>query len=174
MYQKQKVQVEWLQQGDKNKSFFFNSMKARRCGNSNMGLVNDRGDFLSSSPEMFRDAIQYFESFFREDSQGATPKEAQFLSCIPSLMTKDMNQHLMRDILLEELEGVIFNMKRGKAPGPAGFPIEFFQEFQDIIKFYLLAMVYESQHNKKILRALNSAFLALIPKHECANRLIQL
>ena len=54
----------------------------------------------------------------------------------------------MRDISLEELEGIIFSMKKGKALGPDGFPIDFFQEFWDIIKFDLLAVVYESQHNK--------------------------
>ena len=59
-----------------------------------------------------------------------------------------MNQQLMRDISLEELEGIVFNMKKGKAPGLDGFPIEFFQDFWDIIKFDLLVVVHESQHNK--------------------------
>ncbi|XP_059068347.1 uncharacterized protein LOC131858890 [Cryptomeria japonica] len=144
IYWKQKARIEWLQEGDKNTTFFFNSVKARRHGNSISGLVNDRGELLSSSPEMFREAVQYFESLFREDSQGGSPEEAQVLSCIPSLVTEDMNQQLMRDISLEELEGVVFSMKRGKAPGPDGFPIEFFQEFWDIIKFDLLAVVHES------------------------------
>ena len=84
-----------------------------------------------------------------------------------------MNQQLMRDISLEELEGVVFNMKKENAQGPDGFPIEFFQEFWDIIKFDLLAVVHESQHNKQMLRALNATFLALIPKQEGADRLSQ-
>ena len=54
----------------------------------------------------------------------------------------------MRDISIEELEGVVFNMKKGKAPRLDGFPIEFYQEFWDIIKFDLLAVAHESQHNK--------------------------
>ena len=84
-----------------------------------------------------------------------------------------MNQQLMREISLEELEGTVFNMKKGKAPGPDGFPIEFFQEFWEIIKFDLLAVVHESQQNKQMLRALNATFLALIPKMEGADRLSQ-
>ena len=148
-------------------------MKARRHGNSIVGLVNDRGEHLSSFLEMFREAVQYFESLFREDAQGGFPEEAQVLSCIPSLVTEDMNQQLMREISLEELEGVVFSMKKGKAPGPDGFPIEFFQEFWDIIKFDLLAVVHESQHNKQMSRALNGTFLALIPKNEGADRLSQ-
>ena len=79
----------------------------------------------------------------------------------------------MRDISLEELEGVVFNMKKGKAPGPDGFPMDFLQDFWDIIKFDLLVVVHESQHNKQMLRALNATFLALIPKNDGANRLSQ-
>ena len=59
-------------------------------------------------------------------------------------MSRDLNQQLMRDISLEELEGVVFNMKKGKVLGPDGFPIDFFQEFWDIIKLDLLAIVQES------------------------------
>ena len=50
----------------------------------------------------------------------------------------------MRAISVGELEEVVFQMKKGKAPGLDGFPIEFFQEFWDIIKLDLLAVVQES------------------------------
>ena len=50
----------------------------------------------------------------------------------------------MSSITLEELEKIVFQMKKGKAPGPDGFPIKFFQEFWDIIKLDLLKVVQES------------------------------
>ena len=64
-------------------------------------------------------------------------------------------------------------MRKVKAPSLHGFPIEFFQEFWDIIKIDLLAVVQESQENKQMLRALNSTFLALIPKGEGVDRISQ-
>ena len=64
---------------------------------------------------------------------------------------------------MEELEKIVFQMKKGKAPSPDGFTIEFFQEFWDIIKLDLLIVVQESQRNKQMLWALNSTFLTLIP-----------
>lgn len=57
MYWKQKARIEWLQEGDKNTTFFFDSMKAKRHGNSISGLVNDRGEHLSSFLDMFREAV---------------------------------------------------------------------------------------------------------------------
>ena len=79
----------------------------------------------------------------------------------------------MSAITLEELEKTVFQMKKGKAPGPNGFPIEFFQEFWDIIKLDLLTVVQESQKNKQILQAPNSTFLALSPKGDGADWLSQ-
>ena len=129
MYWKQKARIEWLQEGDKNTAFFFNSVKARGHGNSIAGLVNERGEHLSSFPEMFREATQYFESLFTEHSQGGSPEEVQVLSYIPILVTEDMNQQLMRDISMEELEGVVFNMKKGKAPDLMASSLSFIKIF---------------------------------------------
>ena len=95
------------------------------------------------------------------------------LDCIPQLVSSSMNRDLLRSIVLEELEKVIFGMKKGKAPGPDGFPIEFFQEFWEIIKFYLLEVVQESYQNKQMLKSLNATFLTLIPKVDGANSLDQ-
>ncbi|XP_059076969.1 uncharacterized protein LOC131876167 [Cryptomeria japonica] len=100
---REKARIVWQQEGDKNTSFFFNSVKARRHGNSISGLVNDGGEHLSSFPEI--------------------------------------SNELMNDITLEELEGTVFQMQKGKAPGPDGFSIEFFQEFWDIISLDLLEVV---------------------------------
>lgn len=55
-------------------------------------------------------------------------------------------------------------MKKGKAPSLDGFPIDFFQEFWDILKLDLVEVVREFQTNKKMFTAFNSAFPTLIPK----------
>ena len=91
LYWKQKSRIEWLQEGDKNTAFFFNSVKARRQGNSITGLINDRGDLLSAFPDISSEVVQYFGSLFREDLQRGSPEEEQILSCIPSLVSQSMN-----------------------------------------------------------------------------------
>ena len=48
------------------------------------------------------------------------------LNCIPPLVFSSMNRDLLKPIMLDELEKVVFSMTKGKAPGPDGFPIEFF------------------------------------------------
>lgn len=104
-------------------------------------MVNDRGETLSSFHDISKEVVQYFTSLFQDDSQGSSMEQAQVLSCILSLVSREMMDHLMGEITLEELEGTVFQMNKGKALGPDGFLIEFFQEFLEIIKLDLLAVV---------------------------------
>ena len=46
IFWKQKAWIEWLQEGDKNTAFFFNSVKSRQHGNAISSLVTDRGGYL--------------------------------------------------------------------------------------------------------------------------------
>lgn len=104
-------------------------MKARRHGNAIPVLVNDRGEQLLSLQEISRESLHYFRSLFGEDSQGESMEENQVLNCIPSLVTREMNEQLMGPISLEELEMIVFHMRKGKASGPDVFLVEFFQDF---------------------------------------------
>lgn len=103
---------------------------------------------MTSLPALFQEATQYFSTLFSEDSPLANNEENIILSCIPSLITQEMNDYLMRSISLEELEEVVFGMPKGKAPSPDGYPVEFFQEFWDIINHDILEVVKESYSNK--------------------------
>ena len=77
-----------------------------------------------------------------------------------------MNSSLKEEVSEEELEKIVYSLQKGKSPGPDGFTIEFFQGFFDLVKGDLLKVVQESQRAGKVLGALNSTFLALIPKKQ--------
>ena len=173
IFWKQKSRVDWLQEGDRNTAFFHNTVKARRSGNSITSLVSTSGDQLFSKEAISLEAKRYFSQLFSKEEPCSLVETRAILECIPQLVSDSMNRDLLRPIMLEELEKVVFGMKKGKAPGPDGFPIEFFQEFWEIIKFDLLEVVQESYQNKQMLKSLNATFLALIPKVDGANSLDQ-
>lgn len=54
--------------------------------------MNDKDEQLSSFPEISGEAMQYFLSLFKEDSLGGSPEEAQVLSCIPPLVSRELNE----------------------------------------------------------------------------------
>jgi len=55
-------------------------------------------------------------------------------------------------------------LKDGKAPRPDGFTANFFHEFWDLIKAEVWELVEESRSTHWVLPALNSTFIALVPK----------
>ena len=64
-------------------------------------------------------------------------------------------------------------MEHNKAPGPDGFPAEFYQNFWDIIKPELLAM-FNTLHDRQLeLFRLNFGEIILLPKMKDAERIQQ-
>ncbi len=59
-------------------------------------------------------------------------------------------------------------MQNGKALGPDGFNVDFFKTCWSIVKHDILNVVEDSRGNHTILKALNTSFIALIPKQELA------
>ena len=63
---------------------------------------------------------------------------------IPQLTTEE-NSILTADFLVKEVYDAIFQMELNKAPGPDGFPAEFYQNFWNVIKHDLMAMFGQFQ-----------------------------
>eukprot|EP00253_Pinus_taeda_P006842 PITA_06842 len=70
----------------------------------------------------------------------------------------------MRAATMEEVEEVVMNKKKGKAPGPDGFTVEFYQAVWHFMGQEILEAVEESRLKQKIWPGINSTFLTLIPK----------
>jgi len=68
----------------------------------------------------------------------------------------------------QEISEVLKEMKNGKAPGPDGFNVGFFKVYWNIVKRDIVKIVQDSRRNKTILKALNTSFIALIPKQDNA------
>jgi len=85
---------------------------------------------------------------------------------IPKLVTREDNHNLNRLVSEEEVSDVIKDMQNGKAPGPDGFNVDFFKACWDTVKQDILEVVEDSRQHKKVLKALNATFIALIPKKE--------
>lgn len=65
----------------------------------------------------------------------------------------------------KEVRETIFQMKHNKAPGPDGFPAEFYQVFWSLIKDDLMAMMFRDFHNDDLnLFSINFGIITLIPK----------
>jgi hypothetical protein len=86
---------------------------------------------------------------------------------IPQLSTEE-NVLLTSDFTEEEVHEVISQMEHNKAPGPDGFPAEFYQHFWDVIKKDLLALFRQFQAGELPLSKLNFGVITLLPKKDNA------
>eukprot|EP00253_Pinus_taeda_P026566 PITA_26566 len=80
------------------------------------------------------------------------------------MITDEQNKGLMRASTLAEVEEVVMNMKRGKAPGPDGFTAKFYQAGWKFLGQDILEVVEESRLKHRMWSGINSTFLTLIPK----------
>lgn len=85
----------------------------------------------------------------------------------------DMDRaNLHAPFTVEEVKkNAVFQMKHNKAPGPDGFPIEFYQHFLPLICVDIMALFDEFYHGKLDLACLNYGFILLLPKCPGADRI---
>lgn len=74
------------------------------------------------------------------------------------------NEALTAEFSEKEVREAIFQMKHNKAPGPDGFPAEFYQVFWSLIKDDLMAMFRDFHNDDLNLFSLNFGIITLIPK----------
>lgn len=80
---------------------------------------------------------------------------------------------LTKEFSEEEVKQAIFQMEHNKAPGPDGFPAEFFQVFWEVIKKDLMAMFNDFHKEELPLHSLNFGIITLLPKHKEAKQIQQ-
>jgi hypothetical protein len=69
---------------------------------------------------------------------------------IPQVSTEE-NGLLTAPYSEEEVKKAVFQMEHNKAPGPDGFPAEFYQFFWEVIKLGLLEL-FSSLHYGQLIR----------------------
>lgn len=72
---------------------------------------------------------------------------------------------------LEEITSIIFGILKSTAPGPHGFPAEFFWKAWTVVGPDTVAIVQEFFSSCRMLRRFNATTITLIPKITGANRL---
>ena len=83
------------------------------------------------------------------------------------------NDLLSADFNEKEVHDAIMQMEKNKAPGPDGFPAEFYQRFWDILKPDLMNMFESFQKGELPLFHLNYGNIILLPKKENAIQIQQ-
>ena len=159
--QRQKSRCLWLKSGDKNTSFFHNSIKLRRAGN-NIGKIAVEGSELTEQREIKEAATRHFQNLLSADPHYIGNPD--FLKIIENKITGEQNAELEKEIMKEEIEWSIQSMPMDKAPGPDGFTVAFYRTHWEVIKKDYIRMAKNFFAKCKLGSSIKASHLALIPK----------
>ena len=109
----------------------------------------------------------FYKSLYSSESPSDLSDMHSFLNELefPSI-NRDMIKQLDSPLTIEELKIALRNMQNNKAPGPDGFPVEFFKAFQDQLIPLLQSVYIESLSNGSLPSTLRQASISVLLKKD--------
>lgn len=83
---------------------------------------------------------------------------------VPSRVTSNMNDALLRPFTAQEVEQALFSMKPSKSPGADGFNAGFYQHHWPLIREDVSSAVLNFLHGGHMPEVVNKTIIVLIPK----------
>jgi hypothetical protein len=88
-------------------------------------------------------------------------------------VSHEKNELVVKPFTVDEVREAIFQMDHNKAPGPDGFPTEFYQACWEIIKDDLMELFQDFHNGNLPMYSLNFDTIILLPKSREAMRIQQ-
>ena len=82
---------------------------------------------MEKTNELEQQLVQFYSELLHDLEEDQSRDIVEITRHIPQLVTPKHNIMLMHPIDRTKVKEVVFQMEKGKAPGPNGFTIDFFQ-----------------------------------------------
>ncbi|VFQ83166.1 unnamed protein product, partial [Cuscuta campestris] len=164
-YWSQKANVKWIANGDASTKFFHSYVKGKRRKASIRLLKNHEGKEMVDHNEISSFIVNHFESSYTQEFMGNLEP---ILCHIPTLITDQDNQNMIKLPQEEEIKAAIWHLNPNSSAEPDGYNGEFFRYFWDIIKVDIISAIQEFFLGHPIPMAFGSTYIILIPKLEGA------
>jgi hypothetical protein len=161
---RQRSRAIWIKSGDQNTKFFHQFASFRRNNKHIWEVLDENGQVHFGQEALKKEANRHFKSFFEESGHSTINDQVLSARLYPRLVNEEDTLLLERPCTKEELWEVLKVFAKDKSLGPDGWTVEFFIHFFDLVGDDLLEVVEDSRNRGEVVRALNSTFLALIPK----------
>jgi hypothetical protein len=133
--------VKHIQEGGDNTKYFHLIANGKHRKKKIFQLEQDEGTIIGD--ENLKVFIsEYYKGLFGAPAQNHFTLLEGRIEDIPQLSSDEKNI-LSADFTEIEVKEAVMQMKKNKAPGPDGFPAEFYQVFWDTIKEDMMAMFFQ-------------------------------
>ena len=114
-------------EGDSNTRYFHSLANGRHRKKLIHSLSQDEG-MIEGHEQLKSYITNYYKNLFGEPEEGNFSMDETRTDDIPHVSDEE-NAHLTAPYSEDEVETAVFQMEHNKAPGPDGFPAEFYQTF---------------------------------------------
>lgn len=157
----QKSRLKWAQEGDKNTRFFHVVASRRQSKNVLDSVVVD--GVRVGDPEQVKQAVfRHLKDLYSEVWRGRPKLEGPFATIGRDGTLAELAAEFSED----EVRAAVKECDGDKALGPDGFNLACIQKNWLVMKNDVMQFMQEFHLNGKLVKGLNSSFIALVPKKE--------
>ncbi|CAN6182020.1 unnamed protein product [Urochloa humidicola] len=171
IYWLQRSKATKLLQGDANTKYFQLVANGRHRKTRIVQLEQEEGVIVGDA-NLKSYITEYYKQLFGPHESNSFTMDETMRDDIPQV-SREENEVLMAPFSEIEIRTAIFQMEHNKAPGPDGFPAEFYQFFWEVIRSDLLALFHEFHEGRLPIHSLNFGVITLLPKREEAIKIQQ-
>lgn len=137
-------------------------MKHKATNRISKLIVEDK--ILLNEDDIRDEAVSFFYQLLTGSKEIDYTQQQDLVDIIPKIFNPNQNKALSAIPSTGKIKKVVLSFQGDKALGPDGFPMFFFQEFWHIVGKDTINAVKEFFGSRRILKEINSTFIALIPK----------
>jgi hypothetical protein len=152
--------IGWIKDGDANTALFHASARYRKAKNFIPSVISREGQTLTSHEDKAAEFAEFYEGLLGTQENRDVTINLDALG-VPSFELAQLDAPFSED----EVWRTIKCLPSDKAPGPDGFTGRFYKSCWPIIKSEIMAAISCVWARKfRNMKALNSAFITLLPK----------
>uniref|UniRef100_A0A670KIE8 Reverse transcriptase domain-containing protein n=1 Tax=Podarcis muralis TaxID=64176 RepID=A0A670KIE8_PODMU len=168
-------EVEWNIKRLRQKNFEFANKSGkwlawqvkRRKEQNTINKIEINGEEITEPKEIRKGFVDFYKQLYRNKERNNKKKIERYLKekmvrKIPTDQKEQLNAPICRD----EVEEVIKELKRGKAPGPDGFTASYYKEMKDTLIAPLIEVMNNILKDRDIPGTWKEAFITIIPKQD--------
>lgn len=155
------AKVKELLEGDSNTKYF-QLVANGKHRKTRIYQLQDGDHIISGDDELKKYITTYYKGLFGPPENNDFDLDETRIHDVPQV-TNVENEILTSEFTETEVRDAIFQIEHNKAPGPDGFPAEFYQAFWDTIKSDLMALFSEFHKGDLSLYSLNFGTIILLP-----------
>ena len=155
--------VQWLKEGERGTKYFC-SLEKRNYINKTMPFLElENGDRIFEQKAIAEEVRSFYEKLYSEH-QTEDRNLSDILPGDTPKLSDAQKDEISKNLTLEELSKVLYNMKNDKSPGSDGYTVEFFKFFFKDLGIYVLKSLIEGFSIGELSASQKQGVIVCIPK----------